>query len=125
MKINTLLLITGVLSVLYAAMLLFMPENFLEMRGAHTDEYGVFMTRVLGSSIVGYALLGILASKLQSREALRLAAIVNAAGWAAAFIVLLMAKMTMDFNSLIWIDIAFGAIFPIAFASYIFSKAKQ
>ena len=124
MKINTLLLITGILSVLYAACLLFMPEIFLEMRGAYTDAYGIFMTRLMGATVVGYALLGILASKLQSREALRLAAIVNGGGWAAGFIVLLMAKMTLEFNAVIWVDIAFGVIFPIAFANYIFSKPK-
>lgn len=125
-KINTLLLINGIFTAFYAVILLFMPEKFLETHGMHTEAYGIFMIRLLGGpSQVGYAVLSIVASKLQNREILRLVAIVNFITWTSGAILFLVGKLTLEMNALIWMEIAFAIVFSLAFASYIFSKPKD
>ena len=123
--INTLLLINGILTALYAVILLFMPKVFFEMRGMTTDAAAIFMARLMGPSQVGYAVLSIAASKLQHRETLRLVTIVNFITWTLGLIIFLVGKLTLEMNGVVWMDIAFAVIFSSAFAYYVFSKPKS
>ena len=123
MKIKTLLLINGILTALYAVMLLFMPEKFLEMRGMHTDAYGMFVILLLGvPSQTGYAVLSIIASRSHNGETLRLVSIISCITWTLGLVVLLYGKMKLEMSAMVWGDIAFAMIFSIAFAYYVFSK---
>lgn len=124
MKTNNLLFIAGISSAVYALTLLFAPQQFLDLHGVSTDANGILFARSAGSLSFGYALLGIFSRKLQSIEALRLASIANLGGWTATFFVMLLAKMTLQFNSLIWVDISFCLVFSIAFGAAIFSLKK-
>ena len=124
--IHTLLLINGILTAVYAVILLFMPETFFfELRGIHTDAYAIFMARLMGLSQIGYAVLSIAASKLQNGETVRLVTIVNFITWTLGLIVLLVGKLTLEMNALVWMDIAFAVIFSVAFAYHVFSKPKS
>jgi len=123
MKIKTLLLINGILTALYAVMLLFMRENFLEMRGMHTDAYGMFIILLFGvPSQTGYAVLNILVSRSQNQETLQLVSTINFITWTLGLIILLYGKMKLEMSAMVWGDIAFAMIFSIAFAYYVFSK---
>lgn len=124
MKTNNLLFIAGISSAMYAFILLFAPEQFLELHGVNTDANGILFARSAGSLALGYALLGIFSRKLQSIDALRLASIANFGGWMATFFVMLIAKTTLQFNSFIWADLSFCLIFSIAFGATIFSLKK-
>lgn len=119
MKTNYLLLIAGISSAMYAIILLFFPQEFLEMHGVKTDVNGILFARTTGSLAFGYALLGLFSGKIQSVEAIRLASITNFGAWTATFIVMMIAKTTLQFNSFIWADLAFCLLFSIAFGATI------
>jgi hypothetical protein len=125
LTIRTLLLVNGVLTALYAVMLLFMPEKlFFELRGMHPDAYAIFMARLMGPAQVGYAVLSIAASKLQNRETLRLVTIVSCITWTLGLIVFLVGKLTLEMNALVWADISTAVIFSLAFAYFVFFKPE-
>ena len=92
-KIKTLLLINAILTAVYAAMLLFMPANFFEMRGMDTNEFGLFITQLLGGpSQIGYAVLSLLASRSTNSETIRLAVIINFITWSLGLLIFLFGK---------------------------------
>jgi hypothetical protein len=123
--INTLLLINGILTAFYAVLLLFMPATFFEMRAMPGDAIAIFMARLLAPSQVGYAVLSIVASRLQNLETLRLVTIVNFITWTLGLIVFLVGKLTLEMNALVWVDIAFAVIFSSAFAYFVFARSKS
>lgn len=122
MKINTLLLCSGIASALYAIILLAAPSFFIEIHGLTTDEVGLLFLRVAGALCVGYVILGLQGSKLKSEDGIKLAVLANFGVWLAVFCVMLYGKLTLPFNALIFADIAFCALFSILFATKVFGK---
>lgn len=122
MKTNTLLIISGIASAFYAIILLAAPKFFLDMHGIATDEIGIFFLRVAGTLCIGYAILGLLSVNVSSEDGLKLACRANFGAWATMLCVMLYAKSALPFNSFIYMDIAFSALFGILFATKSFSK---
>jgi hypothetical protein len=122
MKTNTLLLISGIASVLYAIILLAFPKFFLDLHGITTDEIGIFFLRVAGTLCIGYAILGLFSVNVKSADGLQLACRANFGAWTTMLFVMIYAKTTLPFNSFIYMDIAFSALFSILFATKAFSK---
>jgi hypothetical protein len=95
------------------------------MRAMPGDAIAIFMARLLAPSQVGYAVLSIVASRLQNLETLRLVTIVNFITWTLGLIVFLVGKLTLEMNALVWVDIAFAVIFSSAFAYFVFARSKS
>lgn len=122
MKISTLLLISGIASALYAIVTLAFPAQFLNLHGITTDPNGVLFIRAIGALSVGYAFLGLFSGKVKSADGLKLACLANFGGWTAMFFVMLIAKITLQFNAAIFADICFCAMFSVLFATKTFAK---
>lgn len=122
MKTKTLLLISGIASVLYAFILLAFPKFFLDLHGITTDDTGIFFVRVAGTLCIGYAVLGLFSANVNSEDGLKLASRANFGAWATMFFIMLYGKTALPFNSFIYMDIAFSALFGILFATKSFSK---
>jgi len=122
MKTNTLLLVSGIASAFYAFFLLAAPTFFLELHGLTTDAIGLLFIRTTGALSIGYALLGLLGCKTKSEDGLKLAIHTNLGGWVAMFFVMLFAKFTLQFNSFIFIDLGFCALFSILFLTKAIAK---
>ena len=122
MKSNTLLLIAGIASAFYAIILLVSPTFFAELHGITTDEYGLLFIRSTGALCIGYVVLGLAGAKIKSEEGLKLAIHSNFAAWLAMFCVMLFAKFTLQFNTIIYLDLSFCALFSILFGFKSFTK---
>lgn len=122
MKTNTLLFIAGIAALSYAFISLALPNLFLNMHGITSDATGIFFIRVVGALCLGYAVLGLLSFNVKSEDGLKLACRANFAGWTAMFFIMLLGKSTLPFNSFIYMDIVFCALFSILFATKSFSK---
>ncbi|MFM7024244.1 MAG: hypothetical protein ACKOXB_14820 [Flavobacteriales bacterium] len=122
MRSNTLLLCSGVASAFYAIVLLALPTYFIQVHGITTDENGLLFLRCTGALCVAYVVLGLSGYKIKSEDAQKLAIHANFGGWLAMLIVMLYAKFTLPFNSFIFVDIVFCALFSILFASRSLTK---
>lgn len=122
MKTNTLLLCSGIASALYAIILLAAPSFFVEIHGLTTDAVGLFFLRCAGALCVGYVILGLLGSKLKSEDGRKLAVLANFGVWLFVCCVMLYGKLTLPFNTLVFADITFCALFSILFATKVFGK---
>lgn len=115
MKSNTLLLIAGLASAFYAVFLIAAPGTFTELHGITTDDYGLLFIRSTGALSVGYMILGFGGSRLKSEDGLKLAVLSNFGAWLTMFCVMLFAMTTLKFNSFIYMDLGFCALFSILF----------
>ncbi len=122
MKTQTLLFISGIASTAYAFILLALPSLFLNIHGIATDDTGVFFLRVAGALCIGYAILGLFSVNVKSVDGLTLACRANFGGWTTMFCIMLLGKSTLPFNSFVYMDIAFCAVFSILFATKVFGK---
>jgi hypothetical protein len=122
MKTQTLLLISGIASAVYAIVALTFPNQFLSLHGITTDPNGVIFVRAIGALSVGYSFLGLFSGKVKSFDGLKLACLANFGGWTAMFFVMLLAKITLQFNAAIFADIGFCALFSVLFATKAFTK---
>lgn len=126
MKLKTLLLINAILTAVYATMLLLIPEKFFEMRGMNTNEFGLFITRLLGGpSQIGYALLSFYASRSASSDVIRLVSRISFVTWTLGLAVFLFGKLTLSMSNMVWGDIFMAAIFALAFGYFSFIKTTD
>ena len=125
-RVDKLLLVNGILTALYAVMLLFTPGQFFDMRGLEHTAAALFVTRLLGGPAqIGYAVLSIVASRRPSEETRRLVCVINAITWSSGLIILATGALTLRTTGLIYMDIAVALVFSLAFAIRVLRGAKQ
>ncbi len=124
MKTTILFTISGIASAFYSIILLAAPSLFVEIHGLNSDNTGIIFLRCAGALCLGYVMMGFLGSRLKSEDGIRAITIANLAGWMAVCGVMLLAKFTSQINSLVFVDIAFCALFTILFATKTFAKQR-
>lgn len=121
MNTKNVLTITAILSIVYAATLIAMPEKFLEMRGINTDAIGMVFMHVLGANALGWALLAWFGRNLTG-DALRPILIAMIGGWGLSGVLIARAMMTLQMNTMGWMDVAISFVFALVFAYFLFVK---
>lgn len=122
MKLNTLLVTTAVIAVIFGLVFLFAPEKSVALYGVALGPGGAVMTRFFGATLLGFAVLTWLARNetgSATRKAVIPALIVtNVAG----FVVALAGQLSGLVNALGWSTVAIYVFLAMGFVYFQFVK---
>lgn len=117
MKLNTFLLITAVLALLFGIVAILEPGILMSFTGSMG---GVIMTQVLGANFIGFAVLNFFARNLQDGDALRTVALANLVSDALGLVLGLYAQLTSGGMWFGWFSIIVYLLLVLGFGYYLF-----
>ena len=118
MKLNTLILIMALLSLLWGAGFILLPEAMWSMYGLTLDSNGIYISRELGAVFFTLGAILWLARNdpgLQVRRALALGLFI---GNALGFVVTLIGQFSTSVNAMGWVGAMLYAMLALGFGYY-------
>ncbi len=117
MKLNTFLLITAVLALLFGIVAILEPGILMSFTGSMG---GVTITQVLGANFIGFAVLNFFARNLQDGDALRTVALANLVSDALGLVLGLYAQLTSGGMWFGWFSTIVYLLLVLGFGYYLF-----
>jgi hypothetical protein len=125
MKLRQLFSINLVIAIFFGFSCTFMPHQLFQLYGLNLDESGVWATRLVGGSILGYATLMLFGRKTNSRESRKAIAI----ALLVQDTIGLLASLEIQFSGVMglvgWSNPALYLILSIGYAYFIFIKPSD
>jgi hypothetical protein len=125
MKLRQLFSINLVIAVFFGLSCTFIPRQLFQLYGLTLDGSGVWATRLVGGSILGYATLMLFARKTNSRESRRAIAI----ALLVQDTIGLLASLEIQFSGVMgpigWSNPALYLILAVGYAYFIFIKPSD
>ncbi len=118
MKLNTLMIITAIVSLVFGLGFILIPLQSIGLYGSTLEGSGVFVARYFGAALLGYAFLAWLTRNTASRQV--------TAGFFAAmvlgFVVALYDAIAGTHNGLVWLNVVIYLLLAIGFGYFTFMK---
>jgi hypothetical protein len=124
-KLNTLILVMAVLSLVWGAGFLVVPAFFWSLYGLELDAGGVYIARMLGVIFFTLGLVLWLVRKELSPAALRLVGAGLFAGCALGFVVVLVGQFSADISAMGWVGAASFLFLAVGFGWHALKPAPS
>jgi hypothetical protein len=125
MRLNTLLLIAGLIALVFGLGFLVFPIVLLAQYGLHTDGVGILMSRFFGSALIELGLVLYLVRNVADLTSQRGIAIAGFLGSLVGMAVAFRAQYTGLLNSLGWSTVAIYALLALGYASSFFRPSPS
>lgn len=124
MKLKGWMQAKSIIEALFGVGFVLVPASMLSVYGVSTDDGGLLMSRLFGTTFIFGAILLWLASKFDGNEVVRQAlvpavTISNAIG----FVVCLVASLGGVWNAMGWLSVGLFLVFGVVFATFWFGKS--
>lgn len=118
MNLSKVFLANSVFALLGGLGLVFASKQLMEPYGISVDFGVVFVSQLMGSILLGIAVISYLASKLKDQESLRAISLGSLVAHAGSAVVGIYYYNDGSISSLIWIDVVLHLLFALAFWYY-------
>jgi hypothetical protein len=118
MKLNTLMIITAIVAIIFGLGFILAPQASIGLYGNKLDAVGEFMARYFGAALLGYAFLAWLTRNTASKG-------VQAGFFVAmvlGFVVALYDGIAGTHNGLVWLNVVIYLLLAIGFGYFAFMK---
>jgi hypothetical protein len=122
MRLQSLLLIAGLLGLFFGLAFLLMPRPMLELYGIETQPSVVLMARFFGAALGQLGLVFFLIRDVGDRRTQRGVVIGSFLGTLAGFVVALTGQFWGLVNSLGWTSVAIYGLLLLGYGSFIFGQ---
>lgn len=119
---RTLFLINAILAVLFGLGFLLVPVPLLASYGVELNDAGLFITRLLGSEFIGYAIISWLLKDTPGSSELRAVILAMFVSDLIAFVLALIYQLQGVANALGWLTVAIYLLLAAGFGYFYFSK---
>lgn len=118
MNLSRLMVANAAFATLGALVLILMPAETMKPYGVILENGGIFLGHLLGSVLLGFAIIYFHARNIKERETIKILSLgaIAAHGGSAIFGVL--AVMANTLNSMTWVDIILHGLFALGFWYY-------
>ena len=120
MRLNTLLLVAGLIALAFGVGFLIFPMELLAQYGLRTDDVGILMSRFFGAALVELGLVLGLARRASDLPTQRGIAIAGFLGSLVVMAVAFRAQFAGQLNSLGWSTVAINGLLALGYASSFF-----
>lgn len=124
MRLNTLLLIAGLLAYVFGLGFLLVPGAVLPVYGLETSPATLLMSRFFGVALVNVGLVVYLLRDVREAAAQRGLALAGVVGSAAGVAVALMGQLNGLVNSMGWSTVAIYGLLLLGYASCLWGRPK-
>jgi Ca2+/Na+ antiporter len=118
MKLNTLILIMALLSLLWGAGFILLPEAMWSLYGLALDSNGIYVSRELGAVFFMLGMILWLARNITDSKTQRAMALGLFVGNALGFVVTLIGQFTTGVNAMVWVGAVLYALLALGFGYY-------
>lgn len=118
MKFNHLLIIAAVITLVFGLGFVLLPEQLLSLYGITLTAAGIFIARLFGAALIGYAVLNWLIKDTEDAGARRAIAITGSMHAAIGFVVFLIAQLGGVLNALGWFNVAIYLLLALGFGYF-------
>lgn len=120
MKLNTLMIITAILSFIFGLGFILAPEWSLGIYGTSTNLTGLFMSRYFGAALLGYAFLAWFTRNTATKGVV----VGFFATMVLGFAVALYDVFAGETNALVWLNVAIYFLLGIGFGYFTFTEME-
>ena len=125
MKLSVFLVITAVIACLFGLAFVFIPGPLLSLYGNTLSPGGLFVARLFGAALLGYAMLTWLARKAEQSEARKAIILSLFISEAIGFIVALIGQFSGVVNALGWSTVIIYLLLALGFGYFQFVNQSQ
>lgn len=125
MNLSAALLINGIFALLGGIGLILMPESLLGPYDAVLGGGGIFVARLLGTVLLGVAIISLYARSLTDKHAKKVISIGFTVTHIGSALVGLQALVSGQLNSLLWVDIIAHGLLAAGFIYFLFQEPKN
>jgi hypothetical protein len=116
MKLNTLLLVSALVSAAFGIAFVVVTGPLLSVYGVTTDKAGLLLAQLFGTALLGFAVLDWFARDVSDPDAQRAVVFANLTGDGIGFVVVLIGQLAGIANAVGWSTVAIYLAFALAFA---------
>jgi len=124
-KLSTLFIINAAFALLGALGLLFMPDQLMASYGSTLTESGIFLSQIMGTILLGIAVISYLAKDIKDKIALNALLTGFIIAHAGGFIISLLAASSGVLNQMAAVDIFIHGVFAAGFGYFLFQTQKS
>jgi hypothetical protein len=125
MKLNTLILIMALLSLVWGAGFILLPESMWSMYGLALDSSGIYVSRELGAIFFTLGVILWFARNDPGSQALRAIVLGLFIGNALGFIVTLIGQFSTGVNAMGWVGALLYALLALGFGYYTLKAPRE
>jgi hypothetical protein len=125
MKLNTLILIMALLSLLWGAGFILLPEPMWSMYGLTLDSNGIYVSRELGTIFFMLGVILWFARNAPGSQALRAIVLGLFIGNALGFIVTLIGQFSSGVNAMGWVGAVLYLLLALGFGYYALKPSRE
>ena len=117
-KLGTLFIITGVVSIVLGLAFVLVPGRLASPYGLELDEHGIMVLRLLGAAFLGYGALNWVARNTEESKARQAIVLAQSVGNAIAFIVALANQLSGVPNAVGWVGVVIHLLLALGYGYF-------
>ena len=125
MKLSGFLVITAVIACLFGLAFVLIPGPLVSLYGNALSPGGLFLARLFGAALLGFAILTLLARKAEQSEARKAIILSLFISEAIGFIVALIGQLSGVVNALGWSTVVIYILLALGFGYFQFIDQSQ
>ena len=122
MKLSTLFTLNAIVAVLFGLGFALVPATLVSLYGATLDAAGIYVARLFGAEVLGYATLTWFARNAEESGARRAIVLSCFVSWAVGFVCALIGQLSGVVNALGWSTVGLYLLFTLGYAYFQFMK---
>ena len=122
MKLSTLFTLNAIVAVLFGLGFALVPATLVSLYGATLDAAGIYVARLFGAEVLGYATLTWFARNAEESGARRAIVLSCFVSWAVGFVCALIGQLSGVVNALGWLTVGLHLLFALGYAYFQFMK---
>jgi len=125
MKLKTLMTINSIVAIVFGVTFVIVPTQAYSLYDITADEQLIYMGRLFGSALIGFALLTWLARNATDSDARRAIVLALFIADAIGFVVALIGQLSSVVNTVGWSTVAIYLLLAFGFGYFQFFKAAS
>lgn len=122
MKLGTLLTLNAIVAALFGLGLVLVPATLMSLYGVTLGAEGIYVARLFGAELLGYATLAWFARNTQESGARRAIILAFFVSWAVGFVCALIGQLSGVVNALGWSNVGLYLLFALGYAYFQFMR---
>lgn len=125
MRLSTLFTLNAIVAALYGLAFLIVPGALASLYGAALGPGGVYVARLFGAVVLGYAVLSWFAKDAVESGARRAIVLGFLVAWALGLVAALTGQLTGAVNALGWSTVLIYLLFTLGYGYFLFVKGSE
>lgn len=122
MKLSTLFTLNAIVALIVGLAFLLVPTTMTSFYGGTLSDAGVYVARLYGGLVLGFAILSWLVRNATESETLKSIVLSFFITWALGFVVVIYFQITGGANVLGWLNVVIFLLFTVDFGYFQFVK---